>query len=308
MTGVWYGLAAYSIWGLFPLYWRLFPDVPALQILGHRIVWSFAVLAATVVWSWRRRKAVLGDLSWHVTRMYAVAAALIGVNWFLYVFGVNNGFVVETSLGYYITPLVNVVMGVLIFRERLRMPQWVAVGLACLGVLRLGVAYGRLPWIALGLAVSFGTYGLAKKKAVLPALEGLTVETAVLVLPASLYLLSLHRAGVGAFSRSGLSTDVLLIAGGVVTVVPLLLFASAVRQVPLTVIGILQYISPTIQFLLGVFLYREPFSQAQLSGFALVWLGLLVFGLDGARARIAAPAVGVARVLGSSAPPARAPE
>lgn len=308
MTGIWYGLAAYSIWGLFPLYWRLFPGVSAVQILAHRIVWSFVVLVVTMAWSRRMTRAGLERLNRRVVGVYAVAAALIGVNWFLYVYGVNNGFVVETSLGYYITPLVNVVMGVLIFRERLRTVQWVAVGLACLGVLRLEAAYGRLPWIALGLAVSFGSYGLAKKKAVLPALEGLTVETTVLVMPAAFYLLSLHQAGRGAFLTSGPVVDLLLVAGGIVTVVPLLLFASAVRQVPLTVIGVLQYVSPTIQFFLGVFLFREPFSQAQLSGFALVWVGLALFGIDGARTRMAAPAVGVARVLGSSAPPVRARE
>ena len=290
MTGIWYGLAAYSLWGLFPLYWRLFPNVPALQVLGHRIVWSFVVLGAIIA---SRRTARLPPVTTRIVGLYAVAATLIGANWFLYVFAVNAGLVVETSLGYFITPLVNVLMGVLVFRERLRALQWVAVLLALAGVLRLTIAYGSLPWIALGLAVSFGSYGLVKKKASLPSLEGLTLETAVLVLPAAAYLIVLHGNGTGAFLVGDPRSDALLVAGGVVTVGPLLLFASAVRRVPLSVIGILQYISPTIQFLLGVYMFREPFSRTQLSGFALVWLGLVVFGLDGLLARKATPGMAV---------------
>jgi chloramphenicol-sensitive protein RarD len=285
MSGVWYGVAAYGIWGLFPLYWRLFPDVPALQILGHRIVWSFVVLLGIVASSWRPRAAVFASVTWRSFRLYAVAASLIGVNWFLYVYAVNAGFVVETSLGYFIAPLVNVLLGVVVFRERLRPLQWLAVALVCAGVVRLTVAYGGLPWIAISLAVSFGTYGLVKKKAPLPSLEGLTVETAVLVIPAAAFLLLRYQEGAGAFLAGAATTDALLVAGGAVTVAPLLLFASAVRRIPLTLVGILQYIAPTIQFVLGVFVFGEPFSRTQLSGFALVWFGLVVFGLDSVRLR-----------------------
>ena len=282
---MWYGVAAYSLWGLLTLYWRLFPHVPAIQVLAHRIVWSFVVLTVLVAASWRRRRAVLHSITRGVVVLYAVAAVLIGANWFLYVFSVNNGFIVESSLGYFMTPLVNVLMGVAVFRERLRAMQWLAVAFAFGGVLWLTLAYGTLPWIGLALAASFGSYGLVKKKATLPSLEGLTVETAVLVLPAILYLAALNRNADGVYLHSGTATDVLLAAGGIVTVVPLLLFATAVRRVPLSVIGILQYIAPTIQFLLGVYAFHEPFTRSQLTGFGLVWLGLVVFTLDSVRPR-----------------------
>ena len=285
MSGVWYGVAAYSLWGLLTLYWRLFPQVPAIQVLAHRIVWSFVVLAAIVAASWGERRAVLRTITPGVIALYGVAAVLIGVNWFLYVFSVNHGFIVESSLGYFMTPLVNVLMGVAVFRERLRATQWLAVAFAFSGVLWLTLAYGTLPWIGLALAASFGSYGLVKKKATLPSLEGLTLETAVLVVPAALFLAVLHRNGDGAFLHSGTATDALLAAGGIVTVVPLLLFATAVRRIPLSVVGILQYIAPTIQFLLGVYAFHEPFTRTQLTGFGLVWLGLVVFTLDSVRAR-----------------------
>ncbi|HEU4692420.1 MAG TPA: EamA family transporter RarD [Vicinamibacterales bacterium] len=285
MTGVWYGIAAYSIWGLLTLYWRLFPHVPAVQVLGHRIVWAFVVLAAIIAASWPRRRTTMRLLTPRAIGLYAVAAALISINWFLFLWAVNNGLVVASSLGYFITPLVNVLLGVIVLRERLRAMQWLAVALAFAGVVRLALAYGGVPWIALALAASFGGYGLVKKTAPLPSLEGLAVETAVLFLPAATYLVLLDRQGTGAFLDNGVLTDVLLVMAGGITIVPLLLFASAVRRVPLSVIGVLQYISPTIQFLLGVLVIREPFTQSQLSGFVLVWMGLLVFGLDGVRTR-----------------------
>ena len=288
MSGVWYGVAAYSLWGLLTLYWRLFPQVPAIQILAHRFLWSFIVLAAIISASWQHRKAALRVIDARVVGLYAVAAVLIGANWFLYVYSVNNGFVVESSLGYFMTPLVNVLMGVVVFRERLRSMQWLAVAFAFSGVLWLTLAYGTLPWIGLALAASFGSYGLVKKKATLPSLEGLALETAVLVLPALVYLAAIDRSGAGVFLRSGVATDLLLAAGGMVTIVPLLLFATAVRRVPLSVIGILQYIAPTIQFLLGVYAFHEPFTRTQLTGFGLVWLGLVVFTLDSVRLRSSA--------------------
>jgi chloramphenicol-sensitive protein RarD len=217
--------------------------------------------------------------------LYAVAAVLIAVSWFLYIYAVNAGFIVETSLGYYITPLVNVLFGVLFFHERMRPAQWVAIALATAGVVELTYAYGSLPWIAFGLAASFGTYGLAKKKATLDPIEGLTLETGILAPLAILYLLMLHQTGEGAFLRTGATIDALLIGGGLVTTVPLLLFAAAVRTVPLSVIGILQYIGPTLQFLLGVFVYDEPFSRSQLIGFSIVWTALAVYAGDSLRAR-----------------------
>jgi chloramphenicol-sensitive protein RarD len=284
VSGVWYGVAAYGIWGLFPLYWKLVAHVPALQILGHRIVWSFAALAALTTFA---RGAPAPSL-WHVPArdigVYAIAAVLIGINSFLYVYAVNAGFIVETSLGYFIAPLVNVLLGVVVLRERLRAGQWLAAALAAAGVAYLTRAYGSVPWIAAGLATSFGSYGLVKKKAPLDSLRGLTLETAVLVIPAAAYLTALQVDGRGAFLHTGLVSDLLLVGSGLVTISPLLLFASAVRRIPLSVVGLLQYIAPTIQFLLGVLLYHEPFSRTQFIGFAIVWIALIVFSVDGLRA------------------------
>jgi len=287
MTGFWSGVAAYTMWGLVPIYWKLLKHVPAIQVLGHRIVWSLAVLVILVAAMRRRR---LANVSPRVVGLYAIAGGLIATNWFLYIYAVNAGFIVETSLGYYITPLVNVLFGVVFFHERMRPAQWLSIALATAGVVELTYAYGSLPWIAFGLAASFGTYGLAKKKAPLDPLEGLTLETAILAPLAILYLTMLHRSGEGAFLRTGATSDALMIGGGLVTTVPLLLFAAAVRTVPLSVIGILQYIGPTLQFLLGVFVYGEPFSRTQLVGFSIVWTALAVYAGDSLRARRAAPA------------------
>ena len=297
MTGFWSGVAAYTIWGLVPLYWKLLKHVPAIQVLGHRIVWSLVVLVVLVAVLRRggRRprdgRTALASVSRRVVGLYAIAAALIAVNWFLYIYAVNAGFIVETSLGYYITPLVNVLFGVVVFHERMRPAQWVAIAIAAVGVVQLTFAYGALPWIAFGLAASFGSYGLAKKKAPLDPVEGLTLETAILAPVAILFLIMLHRSGEGAFLRTGATSDALMIGGGLVTTVPLLLFAAAVRTVPLSVIGVLQYIGPTLQFLLGVFVYHEPFSHTQLIGFSIVWIALAIYAGDSLRARRAATSV-----------------
>jgi chloramphenicol-sensitive protein RarD len=288
VSGFWSGVTAYTIWGLVPLYWKLLQHVPAIQVLGHRIVWSLAVLLI-LVGTRRRARAALAHVSGQVVGLYGIAAALIAVNWFLYIFAVNAGFIVETSLGYYITPLVNVLFGVVFFHERMRPAQWVSIALATAGVVQLTWAYGALPWIAFGLAASFGSYGLAKKKAPLDPLEGLTLETAILAPLAIVFLAVLHGSGEGAFLRTGAASDALMIGGGLVTTIPLLLFAAAVRSVPLSVIGILQYIGPTLQFLIGVFVYGEPFSRAQLVGFSIVWTALAIYAGDSLRARRVAP-------------------
>jgi chloramphenicol-sensitive protein RarD len=278
--GVVHGVAAYGIWGMFPLYWKLLSHVPAVQVLAHRIVWSCVLLVLFV--EWRRRRGVpLPRWSPRTVSTYSLAGALIGVNWFLYVWAVANDRVLETSLGYFLTPLVSVVFGVAVFRESLRPLQWSAVGVATVGMLYLAVAVGGLPWVSLGLAASFGSYSVVKKRASLSAVEGLTLETLVLWLPAVAFLLVADWRGGGVFLRTAISTDVLLVVGGLVTIVPLLLFASALRLVPLTTVGILQYISPSLQFLLGVALYREPFGRAQLLGFSAVWVALAVFAVDG---------------------------
>ena len=284
-VGLWYGLAAYGLWGLFPLYWKLFGHVPAAQLLAHRIAWSFVALLALLTALRGRGVRAAFAVRTRVAVLYAAAALLIGANWFIYIWAVNAGFVIETSLGYFITPLVNVVLGVVVFRERLRPLQWLAVAVAAAGVLHLTRAYGSLPWIALGLALSFGGYGLAKKTAPLAALDGLTLETAMLLLPAAGYLAVVQARDAGVFLRAGVFTDVLLATSGVVTIGPLLLFTAAVRRVALSTIGILQYIAPSIQLVLGVLVFAEPFTRTQLEGFAFVWVALVIFAADGLRAR-----------------------
>jgi chloramphenicol-sensitive protein RarD len=282
--GFWLGVAAYSIWGLFPIYWKLVADVPAGQVLAHRIVWSCVALAVILAWP-SRPGLPRGSITPRVVLLYLAAAVLIGVNWYLYVWAVGHDFVVETSLGYYITPLVNVLMGVLILRERLRPITWTAVALAACGVAMLTWAYGAPPRVALGLAASFGTYGLVKKTAPLPPLEGLALETLLLGVPAAVYLVAADRGGAGAFLHGTRATDMFLIGGGIVTIVPLLLFASAIRTEPLSTMGLLQFISPTIQLVLALAIYHEPFGRSRVAGFAAVWLALVVFAGEEARRR-----------------------
>jgi chloramphenicol-sensitive protein RarD len=277
--GILYGLGAYALWGFFPIYWKLLHHVPALQLLGHRILWSFILLGLVLV-----VLKQVADFRSLLTRktltIYAIAAVLLAINWLTYVWAVNAGFIVETSLGYFINPLLSVLLGVVILRERLRLSQWIPIGLAAAGVIYLTVVYGKLPWIALTLAFSFGFYGLVKKLAPLSSLHGLALETGILVIPAVLYLLLAQAQGTGAFLHTGLPSDLLMIGAGIATTVPLIFFASAARQIPLTMMGLLQYVAPTIQFMLGVFLYKEPFDHADLIGFGLVWIALVIFWIE----------------------------
>jgi chloramphenicol-sensitive protein RarD len=290
-TGTWYAIGAFVAWGLLPVYWKWLHEVPAPQLLGHRIVWSFLSLLAVLMATrqYRRFRAAVSDR--RVLRIYSAAAVLIGINWLTYVWGVNAGFVVETSLGYFINPLLSVLLGVFFLRERLRPLQWLPVGLAATGVLYLTFVYGRFPWIALILAFSFAFYGLIKKTAPLGSLHGLTLETALLLVPAAGYLVYCQADGTGVFLHHGTGTDLLLVGGGLMTTVPLLLFASAAHRIPLSTVGIFQYIAPTLQFLLGVVVYREPLTPARLTGFAIVWMALIVFAIEGIMARRAEPVV-----------------
>lgn len=278
-TGILAAIGAYVSWGLLPIYWKLLGHVPTAQLLSHRIAWSFAFLAIFLVLT-RRVAKLRSDLCPTVWGSYVLASLLIGVNWFLYVWSVNAGHIVEASLGYFINPLLSVMLGVFFMRERLRRLQWIPLGLAAAGVIYLTVQYGRLPWIALTLAVTFSLYGLVKKKAPLGAFEGLTLETGLLLLPALLWLGWSEHAGVGAFLHAGIGSDLMLAGAGLVTTAPLVLFAAAAHRIPLSMIGILQYIAPTIQFLIGVFVYHEPFSRNQLTGFGMVWIAVLLFWLE----------------------------
>jgi len=283
--GAWYAVGAYTSWGLLPVYWKWLQKVPAPQLLGHRILWSFACLAA-IIWLSHQGKAFRAA-AWQprVLRTYVLAAALIGINWLTYVWAVNAGFIVETSLGYFINPLLSVAMGVVFLRERLRPWQWAATGLAAAGVLYLTFVYGSFPWISLTLALSFGIYGLVKKTAPLGSLYGLTLETGLLFLPALLYLSFSEAAGQGAFLHTDTATNLLLLGTGPVTTIPLLMFAAAAQRIPLSLVGMFQYIAPTLQFLLGVLVYKEPFPITRLIGFGIVWTGLVIFLVENVAAR-----------------------
>jgi chloramphenicol-sensitive protein RarD len=277
--GIWLALATYLLWGIFPVYWKMLKHVDAPQLLGHRIAWSFILLLAVIVLT-RQVRTLRGLITRRVLLVYLAAALLIGVNWLIYVWAVNAGFIIETSLGYFINPLLTVLLGVVVLHERLRPWQWLPIGLAAAGVAYLTFIYGQLPWIALSLAVTFGIYGLVKKTAPLGSLFGLTLETGILFVPALVYLMYAEASGAGAFLHQGLRTDLLLIGAGLVTTIPLLLFASAAHRIPLTMIGVMQYIAPTMQFLIGVLVYKEAFTPGRALGFALVWAGLIAFWVE----------------------------
>jgi chloramphenicol-sensitive protein RarD len=289
-----YGAGAYLLWGLFPVYWPLLAPAGAAEILAHRIVWTLVLVAGLLVarrrWAWVRGLGARGVV------LLAVAAVLISVNWLTFIWGVVNGHVVETSLGYFVTPLVSVLLGVLVLGERLRRTQWVALGLGGVAVLVLAADYGRPPWIALVLAFSFGSYGLIKKKIGVGAVESLAGETVVLALPALAYVGWLVARGGSTFGAEGAGHALLLVLAGPVTAVPLLLFGAAARRLPLSVLGLLQYLAPVLQFAFGVLLFHEPMPPARLAGFALVWAALVLLTADGLRhahRRRAAAAQGV---------------
>lgn len=283
-SGFLYALGAYMVWGILPIYWKWLHQVPAGQIIGHRISWSFILLIAFIVATnqWRQFRSKINR---RVLIIYSIAGCLLSVNWLVYVYGVNAGFIVETSLGYFINPLLSVLLGMLFLGERLRPMQWLPVVLAACGVVYLTITYGSLPWIALTLAFTFGVYGLVKKISPLGSLHGLTLETGFVFLPAVCYLAIADIQGQGALGHGSLQTDALLAGAGVVTIIPLLLFASAARRITLTMVGIMQYIAPTLQFLIGVFIYKEPFTHTKLIGFTMVWIALIIFWLEGVSAR-----------------------
>jgi chloramphenicol-sensitive protein RarD len=280
-TGILYATLAFLSWGLFPLYFHALNEVPPTQILAHRVLWSllFLAIVLTVRRQWKWLPKVLGQP--RVIGSFVASAFLLSANWLVYIWAVNNGHVIEGSLGYFINPLVNIMFGYLILKERLRGGQWAAIALAALGVAWLTWQAGTVPWIALILAATFGAYGLMRKTAALGALEGLSFETMVLFPLALAYVIWLSLHGDNRFVTASDHTRWLLLAAGPITAIPLLLFASGARRIPLSVLGLLQYVSPTIQFLLGVWLFHEAFTAERLVGFLLIWSALALYAAEG---------------------------
>lgn len=281
--GYLFGVGAYLIWGLFPIYWKLLRPATPMELLAHRVVWSavFVGLVVTALRDWRRITGLFRQPA--KIGLVALAAALIAVNWGTYIYGVNADRVVETSLGYFINPLVTVLLGVAVLRERLRPAQWAALGVGAVAVGVLTVEYGHLPYLALVLAVTFGLYGLVKKRVAVPATDGLLLESGALALPALAFLVVLGATGGHTVGTLPAGHTLLAIGSGVVTAVPLLLFAGATNRIPLSSIGLLQYLAPILQLGTGVILFHEPMPPVRLAGFALVWLALAVFAVDGIR-------------------------
>jgi chloramphenicol-sensitive protein RarD len=278
--GIAYAAAAYLLWGVFPIYFKALQQVAPLEILGHRIVWSLAVCAALLLAL--RRLQWLADLRRQprVLAWFAASSMLVAGNWFVYIWAVNAGRVVDASLGYFINPLVNVLIGAAFLHERLRRAQWAAVGVAAVGVAWLTWQAGALPWIGLVLALTFAIYGLLRKTAALGAVEGLALETLLLAPLAAAYLLWLAHGGHSGFADGDAATRLLLLAAGPVTAVPLLLFAAGARRIPFSTLGLLQYLGPSLQLLIGVWLYREPFAY-RAPGYVLIWIALAVFSIEG---------------------------
>jgi chloramphenicol-sensitive protein RarD len=283
-TGLLYGVFAYLIWGCFPVYFKAFGSIPALQIVSHRIIWSvvFLMLLSFRPGRWNAIRMAMTD--WRSLLILVTTAILIATNWLVFIIAVGHGQVLQSSLGYFITPFVSVLLGMIFLKEQFRRLQLVSLLLAAMGVITLTVSYGNIPWTALILAVTFGSYGLLRKVVTTDALAGLTVETIVLAPLACMYLLVAAWRGEGAFLMGGLKIDLLLMSAGVATAVPLLLFAAAARRLRLGTIGFLQYITPTLHFLLAVVVYGEPFSSVHLTSFLCIWAGLICYSWDAWRA------------------------
>ncbi len=272
--GILAAAGAFLLWGVLPAYWKLLISVPATEILCHRMVWSL-VLTLGLVYFFGRQAALRQAVRDRRTLVFFTGTALLlAFNWLLYIWSVNAGFIVEASLGYFINPLISVLFGMIFFRERMRAVQWLALLLAALGVLYLTLYYGRFPWISLSLAVTFATYGLLHKKTALAALDGLCLETAVVFLPAMLFLVGVEAGTGGSFGHMGLAGSLLLAGSGIVTTVPLLLFGYAAQKIALSSLGLIQYLAPSISLVIGVWVYGEDFSKPRLIGFCIIWLAL----------------------------------
>ncbi|HTL69110.1 MAG TPA: EamA family transporter RarD [Lacunisphaera sp.] len=280
-TGALAATGSFLLWGLFPIYWKQLEGVPALELIAHRIVWTLFFLLGVL--AWQRR---FGDLrpafeTPQRVGLNLLSSLLLSANWTVYVWAVNAGHVIETSLGYFLVPLVNVALGFLLLHEKLRRLQWTAIGLAGVGVGVLLLRVGHVPWIAFALAGTWSGYGLLKKRSALGPIAGLTMETLLLFPVAVALLLWWHHIGTGALGRVDGRMHVFILAAGVVTAVPLVLFAHGAQRIRLTTLGLLQYLAPTVQFLIGLFVYREPFDAARLQAFALIWAGLVLYSADG---------------------------
>ncbi len=283
LWGVIYAVAAFLIWGISPIYWKALRSVPAIEIILHRIVWSFFLLLPLIILMrrWQEFKAVIKNLRTLLILLFT--ALIVGGNWLLYIWAVNNDHLLQASLGYYINPLVNVVLGMIFLKERLRTPQILAVVLASAGVLYLTVYFGEFPWIALTLAISFGFYGLIRKVAPVGAVVGLAVETLLLSFPALVYLIYIDRIGQGSIFRVSLKLDLMLMGCSVVTAFPLLFFTLGARRLYLSTLGLLQYIAPSCMFILAVFFFGEPFASAQVITFIMIWIALAIYSTDSVR-------------------------
>lgn len=284
VIGAWNGAFAYLIWGVLPLYWKALDGILAEEILAHRILWSFVLMIVVLV-ILKKWGSFLKDLKIIITNKrlllsVILSGILISGNWLIYIWAVNHNHVLETSLGYYINPLISVLLGIMVLKERLSVLQVGSFILAASGVVVLTLQYGKFPWVSLSLALSFGLYGLVKKKVNLSSTTGLTVETMVVTPLAVLYLISLFIGGKAHFAHISVSTDLLLIGTGVVTAIPLLLFAESAKRVPLTMLGFLQYISPTITLILGVFVFHEQFTKTHFIAFSCIWLALVIYSLS----------------------------
>jgi chloramphenicol-sensitive protein RarD len=278
--GVAWGTTAFLIWGLSPIYWKSLASVPAFEILMHRMIWSFVFLAPLVLLLGHLDDFLKALTTGRTLLILTATTLIVGFNWFLFIWAINSGHILQTSLGYYITPLVNVLLGVFFLKERLRRLQLAAVGLAAVGVAYLTLSYGVFPWVSLALAFSFGFYGLIRKVAPVSALVGLTVETLLLSVPATAYLVYLDHTGRGAFLNAGTAITLLLMGTALVTGLPLLLFTMGAKLLRLSTVGFLQYIAPSCTFLLAVFVYREPLVPAQLITFGLIWTALAIYSYD----------------------------
>lgn len=303
--GVLAGAGAYGLWGVFPLVFRLVDDVPAGEILLHRIVWSFVVVAALLLWRRDRRWFAPVRAAERGVLRLTLAAGAIAANWLVYIWAVNSGNIVEAALGYYVNPLLVVTLGVVVLGERLRRLQRLALGFGAAAVLVLTAAYGRVPWIALVLATSFAAYGFLKKSVPVDATTSLAVETAILLLPAAAAMIALQVRGDAAFLAGSTGRDLVLLSLGLVTAVPLLLFGAAARRIPLSLVGLLQYLTPTMQLLIGVVVLGEPLPPERLAGFVLVWVALTLLGTDAVRSLLRTRRLG--RTMAAAAPDGPAP-